>query len=462
MYVRRFREMYVRRFREMSMLRRLILILCLMFAAIAAQPAHASETAAEKAADAYAKQEIAAAPALGNLPDYSLSPDRLATSQEKFSRLMWLDVITTVWGILSLVLLLGLGIVKWMGRTAAWTKRRWLQGYSFLFLWLLVSSLVSLPLDVYSQHLQRHYGLSVQGWGSWFADQGKGFALAWIFGGLVFLLLFWVIRTLPRAWWFVFWILTWPLLFALIFAGPYANHLFNHYEPLAKSNPELVKKLEEVCAKAHMDIPPDRMYLQKASEKVTTLNADVEGYGASKRVVVWDNTIAKATPDEILMIFGHESGHYVLKHIESTIPLIEAGLFVALLLGYWFIQWAIRRYGPSWGVTSQEDWAAFGVLMLAFAVFSLISQPIFAAGSRAHEHAADIYGQEVIHGLVADPQATTQNAFDLLGTLGYSEPNPTPWYVWWSYDHPAVGYRAAFGKAYNPWAPGMEPKYFRK
>ena len=37
----------------------------------------------------------------------------------------------------------------------------------------------------------------------------------------------------------------------------------------------------------------------KASVKSTELNAYVTGFGASKRVVVWDTTIAKATPDEI-------------------------------------------------------------------------------------------------------------------------------------------------------------------
>jgi Zn-dependent protease with chaperone function len=445
-----------------AMVRRLVLALCLSVVALASQPAHAGETAAEKAADTYARQEIAAAPALGNLPDYSLPPDKLAISQEKYRKLSRVEFLSEAWSVVSLLLLLGLGVVGWMNRTALRFRNRWAQGYTFLFLWLLVGSLLSLPIDVYSQSLSLHYGLSVQSWGSWLADQGKGFALGWVFGGLVLMLLFWVIRRLPRMWWFAFWVCTWPIVFAVIFAGPYINYLFNHYEPLQKSNPALVARLEEVCAKGHMDIPPDRMYLQKASEKVTTLNADVEGYGASKRVVVWDNTISKATPDEILLIFGHESGHYVLKHIETTIPFIEALLLVNLLIGYWFVNFAIRKWGSKWGIADQQSWGAFAVLMLTFTVLSFVSQPSTNSFSRAHEHAADIYGQEVIHGLVPDPQATTKNAFDLLGTLGYSEPNPSPFYIWWTYDHPATGYRAAFGKAYDPWAPGMEPKYFRK
>ena len=37
-----------------------------------------------------------------------------------------------------------------------------------------------------------------------------------------------------------------------------------------------------------MNIPPERMFLMKASEKVTTMNADVKASATSKRVVVWD------------------------------------------------------------------------------------------------------------------------------------------------------------------------------
>ena len=51
----------------------------------------------------------------------------------------------------------------------------------------------------------------------------------------------------------------------------------------------------------------------KASEKVTGLNAYVTGIGASKRIVVWDNTIHKLPPGQILFIVGHEMGHYVLQ-----------------------------------------------------------------------------------------------------------------------------------------------------
>jgi STE24 endopeptidase len=204
------------------------------------------------------------------------------------------------------------------------------------------------------------------------------------------------------------------------------------------------------------------MFLMKASEKLTTLNADVEGFGASKRVVVWDTSIQKFTPDEIVMVFGHESGHYVLHHIVYGVLFTIGLLLVTMYLGYVFVQWAIGRYGARWGVPGQSDWAALAVLLLAFSLFSLVTEPVENAFSRHDEHAADVYGQEAVHGLVADPQVVAQGAFDVLGKTSFADPNPSPLYEFWSYSHPAIGRRAAFAKFYDPWAPGMEPKYFKK
>ncbi len=420
------------------------------------------QTTAEHAANVSAAEELAAAPANGNTPSYSLSPASLAKAQHLNSVGEILHFGGEAWGILSLLLLLGLGAIAWMRDTAVGvSKNRWVQGYVFLFLFLLASTLLSLPVDLYAHHLSLRYGLSVQGWPSWFADQAKSFGLTWLIGGLLIMLLLWVIRKLPRGWWFAYWCAFLPILLLGIFVAPYVEPIFFHYQPLEETNPALVARLEQVVQKGHMNIPPQRMFLMKASAKLTTLNADVEGFFASKRVVVWDTTIARMTPDEIVFVFAHESGHYVLHHIRSTILFTLGLLFVTLYLGYLFVRWSIARFGSRWGVASQEDWAVVAVLLLAFSLFGTLLEPVENSYSRMHEHAADVYGQEAIHGLVPDPQTTARNAFDVLGETSFDDPNPNPLYVFWTYTHPSIGHRAAFARAYDPWAPGMEPKYFK-
>jgi STE24 endopeptidase len=202
--------------------------------------------------------------------------------------------------------------------------------------------------------------------------------------------------------------------------------------------------------------------LMRASDKVTGLNAYVTGIGSSKRVVVWDTTIAKCPTEEILFIFGHEQGHYVLNHIWIGLTASAVGSLVALWLGFHVVQWIVARWGRAWGVTAVDDWAAIAVLLLVSAIFGFFGDPVSNAFSRLIEHHADIYGQEVIHGLVADPRRTAAEAFQKIGELSLDEPDPDHFLVFWSYSHPSISRRQRFAARYDPWLDGGRPRYFSK
>jgi len=395
---------------------------------------------------------------------YWLPPEKLAKAIAYSRRRVVLEFLSTGWGILQLILLLGSGAIARMRDIAVnVSKNRWAQGYSFTFLLLLVTTLLTLPLDLYGHHISMAYGLSVQGWGSWFWDLTKSFLLTLGFGGLLVMLLFGVIRKSPRRWWFWFWIPAVAVVIFAVFITPiFIDPLFNRFEPLTKSDPALVDRLEQIVHRGGIEIPPDRMYLMQASEKVTTLNAYVTGLGASKRVVVWDNSIKLGTPDEISFIFGHEMGHYVLNHIYRTLVFVSLLLLAEFYLAYRSVQWLLRRYGPRWRIPSQSDWGALAVVLLVFSTLSFLSEPIFNGYSRAQEHAADVYGQEAIHGIVADPQATAVQSFQLLGEVSLTDPHPNPLVEFWTFSHPSVTRRANFAATYNPWLPGRHPRYFQK
>lgn len=450
------------------------ILLLLVLSCVLIRKAVAEETPAEHAANVYAAEELAAAPPHGNLPDYSLPPDKLVKAQHLDAIRTFTSFGGTIWGILQLVLLLWFGVIAWIRDLAINTsvslrargKRvRAFCRECFVFTSLLtvITELLDLPLSVYRHHLAIEYGFSIQSWAGWCADMGKSFGLTWgvilLFGALLMAL----IRWLPRAWWIVCWAIVTPIVIFVTFLAPLVvDPLYNKFEPLQQSHPELVAQLEQVVAKGHMDIPPERMFLMKASAKVTTINAYVTGFGSSKRVVVWDTSLQKGTTDQVLFIFGHESGHYVLGHVRRGLFLAIVGLLFAFFLGYHIIQIAIRKYGRSWRIPSQGDWGAIAVLFLAFACLEAVSQPLENGISRIVEHAADVYGQEAIHGLVPNPQASAQTAFDVLGENVLDRPNPNLFLEFWLENHPAIGRRAAFAHAYDPWAPGMEPKYFPK
>jgi Zn-dependent protease with chaperone function len=317
-------------------------------------------------------------------------------------------------------------------------------------------------LSVLGHHISLAYGQSIQGWGSWFIDWGKALLLDLISGTVVLSVVFALIRKL-RRWWLWLWIISLPMEVLLVFVLPLVvDPMFNHFEPLAKSNPALVQELERVIDKTGVSIPPARMFLMKASEKYTSSNAYVTGFGSSQRVVVWDNTIKHSPPDEILLVFGHELGHYVLRHIKRGLAIGAVVSLFFLWIGSHMAGFLIRRFGPRWHIASLEDWAAAAVLLLVLTVLSFVAEPIGNGISRAQEHQADVFGSEVVHGIVADPQKVNAASFQRLGEESLEYPYPSPFVVFWTYTHPPIAEREAFAAGYDPWGPGGHPRYFSK
>ena len=423
-----------------------------------AQPASASTAASSQQAQPAAAQA------------YSLPPDKLAKAVTLGRIRTALDIAGSLWGIVVLWLLLAsraaAGLAAWAERLL---RRRWLQGLLFFAVFLIVTTLAALPLDAIGHGFSRHYGISVQGWGSWFVDLAKGLGLTLAFGVPVLLFFNWIVRVSPRRYWAWIWLVSLPLIVFSVFAEPLLEPIFNTYEPLTKNYSALVAKLETVVARTGTHIAPERMFLMKASEKSNGLNAYVSGIGATKRIVVWDTTAGRIPDDEILFIFGHESGHYVLNHIPKQI----AGMAVALFFVLWacaaFSGRLARRFGARWKLEGEQAGThvlatrpGFVVLVFALSIAGFVLQPASNGFSRYFEHEADIYGQEAIHGLVADPQKTAVSGFNHLGEAWLEDPNPHPFIEFWEFDHPSVQSRANFAAHYDPWANGGHGKFFER
>ncbi|WP_158794476.1 M48 family metallopeptidase [Granulicella sp. L60] len=395
---------------------------------------------------------------------YTLPPQKLEQAKELFRARTTLHFVGEGWGILELILLLALGVPARMRDVAERvTKSRWGQCFLFVLLFLLLLTLLNAPLRIYGHDVGLAFGLSVQGWGSWVLDQAKSFLLTWIVAGALVMILFWIIRRSPRHWWFWFWIPTMvAVLFGVFLAPIVVDPLFDKFEPLQQRDPALVAQLERVVARSGISVPPDRMFYMRASQKVTGMNAYVTGFGPSKRLVLWDTTIAAATPDELAGVFGHELGHYALHHIVQGLLFSAGMLLVGFYVGQQMTQWLLRRYGGRWRIRSQGDWACLAVLVLVLQALNFLSEPIDNAFSRSIEHAADVYGQEAIHGIVTDPQTTTQQGFQRLGETSLEDPTPHPLVEFWTFSHPSIADRAAFAVFYNPWLAGQHPKYFQR
>src|SRR5579862_4442782 len=146
------------------------------------------------------------------------------------------------------------------------------------------------------------------------------------------------------------------VLFGVFLSPILVDPMFNKFEPLQQRNPALLEQLERVAARSGVSLPPERMFFMRASEKVTSLNAYVTGFGPSKRLVLWDTTIAASTPDELSGIFGHELGHYALNHIVLGVLLSAVMLLAGFFIGQHAAWWLLARFGKWWRIRSQNDW----------------------------------------------------------------------------------------------------------
>jgi Zn-dependent protease with chaperone function len=394
---------------------------------------------------------------------YRLLPEKQAKAIELSRIRNILSIVGSIWSLVVLWLLLKLhgaaALEAWAQRVS---KHRWIQGLVFFAAFFVITEVAGLPLDGIGHHYEQAYDISVQGWGSWLGDVGKELGLTILFGAPVLLLFNWIVKRWPRRYWLGIWVVTLPILVFAIFVLPLAVPLFYKQEPLTKNHAPLVAKLETLVTRTGINIPPDRMYLIKASEKSKGINAFVAGIGATKRFVMWDTTTDQLPDDEVLFVFGHESGHYVLNHIPKEIAENWAELFFTFWVCAAFAGWMLRRFGTGLGATDMASRTGFVVLLFAISIASFLSQPLDNGISRHFEHEADVYGQEAIHGLVPDPQKTTVAAFNALGESWLEDPNPSPFIEFWLYSHPSVKNRANFAAQYDPWKDGGRGKFFEK
>jgi Zn-dependent protease with chaperone function len=369
--------------------------------------------------------------------------------------------VSYILGAIFLLLILRLGIAARLRDIAeSISQNRWVQGLVFVPLLRLLVGVLGLPVRMYWHRLSLYYEQSVQGWDSWFWDWTKGQCVILVFWLVVVLILFAVMRFSPRRWWLCFWPPAVLILLVLLVITPLViDPLFDKFEPLSNHHADLVASIEKLTKRAGVPIPPDRMFLMVASQKTNEINAYVTGIGASKRVVIWDTLIQKTSNDETLFVVGHELGHYVLGHVWKGFLAGAAALLAALYLLFRGLHWALERWGHEWKISGAEDWASLAILLLLLQILLFFSSPAINWFSRMEEHAADVYALEVTHGLIPNSPEVGAHAFQALGELDLSDPNPPPFITLWLYSHPPVAERLVFAHTYDPWSKGQKPKY---
>ncbi|MDE3178539.1 MAG: M48 family metallopeptidase [Acidobacteriota bacterium] len=356
----------------------------------------------------------------------------------------------------------------WLSGFGVWLRRRARRASRYLFVrcvifvpvFWVVASVVRFPLDYYAGYAVEHrFDLSTQNFPSWLGDWGKTLGITALAAIVAVWILYRIIRSSPRRWWAWFWLITLPLSLLVMFGAPYIiEPLFNKFTPLEASHPALTARIERMVHRAGINIPESRIFKMNASAKTRALNAYVSGVGHSKRVVVWDTTLMRMTPDETLAVLAHETGHYVLHHILKEFALDALVALGAFLLGFVLVCQAVRRWGRATLLEGTEDLASFPLLMLILTLVVFLASPLYCGVSRHYEHQADQYGLELLYGVVQNPNESMVGALRVLGKDDLSDPHPNPFIRFWLYTHPPLDKRIQFASKYHPWTNGKPMK----
>jgi STE24 endopeptidase len=308
------------------------------------------------------------------------------------------------------------------------TRFKALQTLIYWVEFLFLTTILGAPLALYEGYFrERQYGLATQTLGPWLGDQLIILLVNVVLGGVVSMVLFGVVRRLPRTWWIwgagvsiVF------LIFFIMIAPVFIFPLLNKFTVLEE--PKITQPILSL-ARAN-GIPAQKVYMMDASRQTTRMSANVSGYGQTMRITLNDNLLRRGSPEEIQSVMGHEMGHYVLHHIAKDILYFSVVIVIFFAFSRWSLEHALARWGERWKIRGIGDTAIVPLVFLVGTLLGFAYTPLFNTHIRTNEHEADMYGLNASR----QPDGFAQAAIHL---GEYRKMSPGPVEEWIFFDHPS-------------------------
>lgn len=381
-----------------------------------------------------------------------ISAGAKARSDAYFEGGYWMILWDFVYAVVVALLLLNL---RWSAAMRNFAERitrfKPIQTLIYWIEYLLLTTVMFFPLTVYEDFVREHkYGLATQTFGPWMNDQFKGLLVNLILGAIIAVLLFGVVRRLPRTWWI--WGSAVTLLFVvfvILIAPVYLVPIFNKVNKL--DDPKVTQPILSL-ARAN-GIPANDVYEIDASRQTTRMSANVSGFASTMRITLNDNLLRRGSPEEIQAVMGHEMGHYVLNHVYKGIMFF----LILIVSGFAFLRltlaWSLARWAEKWQIRSIGDTAVVPLVVLLVSIFFFVLTPVLNTFVRTQEYEADMYGINTSR----QPDGFAQAAIHL-GEFRKMSPGPLEEMVF--FDHPSGRsriYAAMRWKAENLKLSGQQP-----
>ncbi len=333
-----------------------------------------------------------------------------------------LNILSTIIEFILFILWIDLGIA-WLDALFIGVSATMHMIY-FVLGFVLINSLVSLPLEVYQKFvLDEAYGFNKSTVGLYIRDTLTATAMSIIIGGAVIWGVGMIMQSFEQWWLYSFLFIFGVIVLVNMFFPTIRAMFFDKLTPLEEG--ELRQSIEAMMDKT--GFVSSGIFVSDASKRDARLNAYFGGLGKTKRVVLFDTLIQKLSAKELLAVLGHELGHFAHGDIYKNIGLMGVLLFVMFALFGNLDEDIFLALGVS---------AEPGIIMVLFLLFmpvlGFVMMPLMGIVSRHNEFEADKTGAELGGG------EHLASALQKLVSENKSFPLSHPLYIFFHYTHPPV------------------------
>jgi STE24 endopeptidase len=283
-----------------------------------------------------------------------------------------------------------------LGGVLQWLIDQWARLLAPQSLWhgaalvlsvLALRGLLELPIGAWRVFgIEQRFGFNRMTMALFLADLAKQALVGLVLGVPLLAAMLWLMREAGGLWWLYAWALlvVYSVFLQMVYPAV-VMPLFNKFTPLA--DPALAGRVEALLARC--GFRSKGLYVMDGSKRSAHGNAFFTGFGASKRIVLFDTLVARLQPAEIEAVLAHELGHYKLHHVAKGMVLGWSMSLVLLAALGWLARAAWFYQGL--GVHTASLGGALLLFLLVVPEFTFFLQPAMSLYSRRHEYEADRY-----------------------------------------------------------------------
>jgi STE24 endopeptidase len=300
----------------------------------------------------------------------------------------------------------------------------------FALVWL-----AQVPFTVLDLWWQRRHGLSNVDYVTAVLGGWLGLSALFVFLCIALGVVMGLARLLGERWWIAAapFFVGLALLFAFI--SPWLDSTHRLDDPQLRAT---VARFERIEGVKHTPV-----VVADVRDTTSLPNAEAEGLGPSRRVVLWDTLVyGPFTERELAVVVAHELGHLARHHIWKDVGWYALFAFP----GAWAIARITRRRG---GMTQPT---AVPLALFVLVVLGLLAVPLENAITRHMEAEADWMALRTTH----DPAAAV-GLFRGFVPATLEEPSPSTFDYLMLENHPTIAQRIAMALAWKRYAAAQSP-----